>query len=175
KNKCPIPDYDEIVNLVISERRFSESSQSSGTSTIMDMLGNNLGLNSPMNVSLLLGNKIQKKHVDESTDKLSSKKAKKQVSKEDSSIFKKLIEELTSTVPENSEKVIELNENTNNFLYHYNKISQTESKNEIANKDRMCMFNLDEIRKQLPDNITNDALKKRKERSGKIYDLFVSI
>ncbi|CAG8499076.1 16870_t:CDS:2 [Cetraspora pellucida] len=33
----------------------------------------------------------------------------------------------------------------------------------------------DEIRKQLPNNITNDTLKKRKKRSGKIYDLFVSI
>jgi len=33
----------------------------------------------------------------------------------------------------------------------------------------------DEIRKQLPDNITNNSLKKRKERAGKIYDLFVSI
>ncbi|RHZ78368.1 hypothetical protein Glove_165g6 [Diversispora epigaea] len=44
--------------------------------------------------------------VGEPTNKLSSKKAKKQVSKEDSSILKKLIEELTSTAYEKSEKVI---------------------------------------------------------------------
>ncbi|CAG8766970.1 365_t:CDS:10 [Cetraspora pellucida] len=95
ENKCPIPDCDKIVDSVISKRRFSESFQSSGTSAIADMLGNNLGLNSPMNVSPLLGSEIPKKHVGESIDKSSSKKAKKQVSKEDSSIFKKLIEELT--------------------------------------------------------------------------------
>ncbi|CAG8651525.1 9534_t:CDS:2, partial [Ambispora gerdemannii] len=90
--------------------------------------------------------------------------------------------ELTSTIPENSEKAIEVNENTNNFLYHYSKITQTESKSEIANRenlkhgDRACLALVnDEIWKQLPDNITNDALKKRKERAGKIYNLFVSI
>ena len=144
----------------------------------------------------------QKKREGESTNKSSSKKAKKQVSKEDSHILKKLIEELTSTIPENSGKAIEVNEDTNNFLYHYSKITQTESKSEIANReviesyfnfgeamkrrfdhyknlkhgDRACLALVnDEIRKQLPDNITNDALKKRKERAGKIYDLFVSI
>ncbi|CAG8660441.1 10931_t:CDS:1, partial [Ambispora gerdemannii] len=79
---------------------------------------------------------------------------------------------------------------------------QTESKSEIASKEviesyfnfgeamkkhfdhyknlkyreRACLALVnDEIWKQLPDNITNDALKKRKERAGKIYDLFVSI
>ena len=46
----------------------------------------------------------QKKREGESTNKSSSKKAKKQVSKEDSPILKKLIEELTSTIPEDSEK-----------------------------------------------------------------------
>ncbi|CAG8828366.1 14645_t:CDS:1, partial [Cetraspora pellucida] len=102
---------------------FSESSQSSETSTIVNMLDNNFGLNSLMNISLLLRNKIQKKCVNESIDKLSSKEAKKQVLKKDSFILKKLIEKLTSIVSENSEKIIEVNENTNNFLYHYNKIS----------------------------------------------------
>ncbi|CAG8490648.1 127_t:CDS:1, partial [Scutellospora calospora] len=42
--------------------------------------------------------------------------------------------------------------------------------------ERACLALInDEIQKQLPVNITNNALKKRKERSGKIYDLFVSI
>ncbi|CAJ0754370.1 519_t:CDS:2, partial [Entrophospora sp. SA101] len=98
--------------------------------------------------------------------------------------------------------VIEVDENTNNFLYHYSKISHAESKHEIANKEVIeCYYDLgvaikkrfdhyrnlnhgervclalvnDEIRKQIPDDITNDALKKRKERARKIYDLFFSI
>ena len=46
----------------------------------------------------------------------------------------------------------------------------------LKHGDRACLALVnDEIRKQLPDNITNDALKKRKERAGKIYGLFVSI
>ncbi|CAG8650611.1 7601_t:CDS:1, partial [Paraglomus brasilianum] len=142
---------------------------------------------------------LPEKRVSEFTSKSSSKKVKKHVSKEDSPILKKLIEELTSTIPENSKKAIEVNESTNNFLYHYNKIMQTESKasreviesyfnfgeamkkrfdyyKNLKHGDRACLALVnDEIRKQLPDNITNDALKKRKERAGKIYGLFVSI
>ncbi|CAG8578771.1 12333_t:CDS:2, partial [Ambispora gerdemannii] len=85
----------------------------------------------------------------------------------------------SAIITENFEKVIEVNENTNNFLYHYSKITQTESKSEIAKSEtweQACLALVnDEIRKQLPDNITNDALKKRKERAGKIYNLFVGI
>ncbi|CAG8545372.1 10632_t:CDS:2, partial [Cetraspora pellucida] len=55
KNKCSIPDCDKIVDPVISERRFSESSQSSKTSAIANMLVNNLELNSPINVLSLFG------------------------------------------------------------------------------------------------------------------------
>ncbi|CAJ0826455.1 12240_t:CDS:2 [Entrophospora sp. SA101] len=137
-----------------------------------------------------------------SADKHSSKKAKKQSKKEESPILKKLIEELLTTAPEIPEEVIEVDENTNNFLYHYSKISHAESKHEIANKEVIeCYYDLgvaikkrfdhyrnlnhgervclalvnDEIRKQIPDDITNDALKKRKERARKIYDLFFSI
>ncbi|CAG8848947.1 19636_t:CDS:1, partial [Gigaspora margarita] len=63
---------------------FSESSQSSGTLAIANMLDNNLGLNSPMNISqlldqkeLLLNETTQKKHSSSSIEKFSNKKAKK--------------------------------------------------------------------------------------------------
>lgn len=137
-----------------------------------------------------------------SADKPSSKKAKKQSKKEESPMLKKLIEELLTTAPEIPEEVIEVSENTNNFLYHYINISNAESRSEIANREIIeCYYNFgvaiknrfdhyknlnqgeracsalvnDEIRKQLPSDITNDALKKRKERARKIYDLFSSI
>ncbi|CAJ0746795.1 19937_t:CDS:2 [Entrophospora sp. SA101] len=65
---------------------------------------------------------------------------------------------LQSTDPKSNTKIIEVGENTNNFLYHYSKITHAESKSEIANGEVIeCYFNFGA------------------ERAGKIYDLFVSI
>ena len=58
ENKCPLSDCNKIIDPVVSERRFSESSsQSSGTSALAEMLGDDFGLGSPMAVSPLLGQK----------------------------------------------------------------------------------------------------------------------
>ncbi|CAG8646183.1 1884_t:CDS:2, partial [Ambispora leptoticha] len=89
ENKCLISDCDKTVDPVISEQRFSESSQFSETSAIADMLGNNLGLDSPMYTSPLLG---QKEH-EESVDK-SNKRQKITTEEGESSTVKKLIKEL---------------------------------------------------------------------------------
>ncbi|CAG8524898.1 22724_t:CDS:1 [Cetraspora pellucida] len=103
------------------------------------MLCNNLGLNSPINVSLLLllfNEATQKKHTRElstSTEKLSSKKAKKTDRKKVSSMLKKLIKELLTntsvlTIGKNLEKA---NKSiTNIFLQLSDKIDHAETKNE---------------------------------------------
>ncbi|RIB01718.1 hypothetical protein C2G38_2229893 [Gigaspora rosea] len=52
-----VTELPPSVDPVITERRFSESSQSSGTSVIADMLGDNLGLYSPKNESPLFEHK----------------------------------------------------------------------------------------------------------------------
>ncbi|KAF0481467.1 hypothetical protein F8M41_023603 [Gigaspora margarita] len=149
ENKCPIPDCDKIVDPVISERRFSESSQSSGTSAIADMLGNNLGLNSPMNVSPLLSlfnETTQKKRTRESpafTEKLSSKKARKTGRKKVSSMLKKLIEELLAdtSVPAIGENLEKANESaTSIFLQLSDKIDNAETKNEGASQDLIFSY-----------------------------------
>ncbi|CAG8815092.1 26877_t:CDS:2 [Gigaspora margarita] len=143
ENKCPIPDCNKIVDPVISKRRFSESSQSSGTLAIADMLGNNLGLNSPMNVSPLLplfNETTQKKRTRKSstsTEKSSSKKVRKTGWKKVSSMLKKLIKELLADTPvptigENLEKANE--SATSIFLQLFDKIDNAETKNEDASQ-----------------------------------------
>ena len=96
------------------------------------MLGNNLGLNSPMNTSPLFGGGIQKKRVREPTNKPSNKKVKKLVKKE-SDILEDLIKEL-STEPETQVPVIR-KENAISFNDLYNNITNSEMQNEITNRD----------------------------------------
>ena len=197
---CPRPDCKKEVKEAKSQDYvLSMVDATSGSQNTNDSMDISPALSTAYFPSLLQYSSLPEKRVSEFTSKSSSKKVKKHVSKEDSPILKKLIEELTSTIPENSKKAIEVNESTNNFLYHYNKIMQTESKasreviesyfnfgeamkkrfdhyKNLKHGDRACLALVnDEIRQQLPDNITNDALKKRKERAGKIYGLFVSI
>ncbi|CAG8822576.1 17274_t:CDS:2 [Gigaspora margarita] len=143
ENKCPIPDCNKIVDPVISEQRFFESSQSSGTLAIADMLGNNLGLNSPMNILPLLplfNETTQKKHTRKSsasTEKSSSKKARKTGKKKVSSMLKKLIKELLADIPVPTigENLKKANESaTSIFLQLSDKIDNAETKNEGASR-----------------------------------------
>ncbi|CAG8765060.1 40816_t:CDS:1 [Gigaspora margarita] len=211
ENKCPIPNCNKIVDSVISEQRFSKSSQSSRTLAIADMLGNNLGLNSPMNVSLLLplfNETTQKKRtrkLSASTEKSSSKKARKTGGKKVSSMLKKLIEELLADTPvptigKNLEKANE--SATSIFLLLSDKIDNAETKNEDVSRSLIFSY-LDfgeavfkrykelkpehgkdgsqalvksEVRKAIPEaKCSDEALRKRMERSKKVYKLFNSI
>jgi len=136
-----------------------------------------------------------------SADKPSSKKAKKQSKKEDSPVLKKLIDELSTDVSGTSEVMEEAREDTSNFLYLYSRIDQAESKNETTNQDVIRCYHRfgkaledqfeyykktnpkrtaqalvnEEVRKQLPDSVSDDLLRKKKERAQKIYDLFNEI
>ncbi|CAG8582033.1 16711_t:CDS:1, partial [Cetraspora pellucida] len=136
---------------------FSESSsQSSGTSALAEMLDDDFGLGSPMDVSPLLGqkdpplhetedshnnnpilieSKTQKKRVSDASNKSSSKKAKKQVKKEDSPTLKKLINELTIDASEISKVNVTYNKNATNFLQLNDNITHVESKNESTNQE----------------------------------------
>ncbi|CAG8660456.1 10932_t:CDS:2 [Ambispora gerdemannii] len=100
----------ESLALNILKNSFSEKIAEEIESTV-NATPRSQNINNMMDISLALFGDFtifqdtsQKKRVGESTSKLSSKKVKKQVSKEDFPILKKLIEELTSMIPENSEK-----------------------------------------------------------------------
>ncbi|CAJ0745759.1 10271_t:CDS:2 [Entrophospora sp. SA101] len=162
-NVYPYPNCNEKLEIIDYTRH---DSQLSGVSSIVGNLGKNLQID-PL----------------ESVDEIMN-------------------EDSNENSNEEVKGVIEVSENTNNFLYHYRKILHAESKHIIANREVIkCYYNFgvaikkcfdhyrnlkhgehaclalvnDEIRKQLPNDIANDALKKTKERAGKIYDLFVSI
>ncbi|CAG8830031.1 9068_t:CDS:2, partial [Gigaspora margarita] len=113
ENKCPLSDCNKIINPVVSEQRFSESSsQSSGTSALADRLGKNFGL-----------------------EKSSNKKAKKVGKKKVSSTLKQLIEELLTNIPIVSRSSEETNYTTDTrgiFLQLSNKIDSAKSKNKDA-------------------------------------------
>nr|CAG8459618.1 56_t:CDS:2 [Entrophospora candida] len=114
-----------------------------------------------------------------SADKPSSKKAKKQSKKEESPTLKKLIKELTTTAPENSKKIIyRTNREVIECYFNFGVVlkKQLDHYKNLNHGECVCLALVnDELRKQLPSDITNDALKKRKERARKIYDLFSSI
>ncbi|CAG8702893.1 3874_t:CDS:1, partial [Ambispora gerdemannii] len=77
---------------------------------------------------------VQKKRINESINKLSSKKAKKQVSKEDSPTLQRLIKELETDIPEKTlptKPVSKSNESSTNFLVLYQNIINVE---EISKK-----------------------------------------
>ncbi|CAJ0757593.1 9247_t:CDS:2, partial [Entrophospora sp. SA101] len=93
-NICPIPGCNKSVEPMVSERRFSQQSSQSSTSSIVRRM-NTLIENSP--------NLSSKKRASDSTEKSSSKKAKKQVKYEDSRILKRLIQELITDIPRISE------------------------------------------------------------------------
>ncbi|CAG8845957.1 21056_t:CDS:2, partial [Gigaspora margarita] len=110
-----------------------------------------------------------------STEKSSSKKARKTGGKKVSSMLKKLIEELLADIPvptigENLEKA---NESTTSiFLQLSNKIDNAETKNEELKpehgKDRSQALVKSEVRKAIPEaKCSNEALRKRMERSEK--------
>ncbi|CAG8684168.1 17224_t:CDS:1 [Gigaspora margarita] len=140
ENKCPIPDCDKIVDPVRSKQRFSESSQSSRTSAIANMLGNNLGLNSPMNVLLLLplfNETTQKKCSSGSTKKSFNKKANKVGEKKVSSTLKQLIEKLLTNIPivgRSSKETSYITDTGDIFLQLSDKIDSAESKNKDASR-----------------------------------------
>ncbi|RIB18311.1 hypothetical protein C2G38_2184907 [Gigaspora rosea] len=139
-----------IYHKKLSERRFSESSsQSSGTSALADMLGDDLGLGSLMAVSPLLGQKDpyfmkvehKKKRIIESPDK-SDKRQKSATKEGESSIVKKLIKEL---------------------------------KDDSVNKD-LAQSKVDkEVKDQLPKEVNDTTRWKQTERAKKIYELFIEI
>jgi hypothetical protein len=140
-----------------------------------------------------------------STENSSSKKAKKTGGKKVSSMLKKLIEELLTDVPVPTagENLEEANGNeTSNFLQLYDKIDSAESKNEDASrglifsyfdfgeavfkrykelklehgKDGSQALVKSEVREAIPEaKCSDEALRKRMERSEKVYKLFDSI
>ncbi|CAG8698870.1 2275_t:CDS:1, partial [Cetraspora pellucida] len=132
----------------------------------------------------------------------SSKKAKKQVKKEDSPTLKKLISKLTTDASEISKVNITYNETATNFLQFNDNITYMESKNESTNQELIQYYyffgdglskrlnyykNLkyrdlasqalvnEEVQEQIGKKISNDTLSKRTEKAQKIYALFNSL
>ncbi|CAJ0748499.1 17811_t:CDS:2, partial [Entrophospora sp. SA101] len=182
-NVYPYPNCNEKLEIIDYTRH---DSQLSGVSSIVGNLGKNLQID-PL------------ESVDEIMNEDSNENSNEEVK---GGLLTESTHPDSNTATINPDEVIEVSENTNNFLYHYRKILHAESKHIIANREVIkCYYNFgvaikkcfdhyrnlkhgehaclalvnDEIRKQLPNDIANDALKKTKERAGKIYDLFVSI
>ena len=140
-----------------------------------------------------------------STENSSSKKVKKTGRKKVSSMLKKLIEELLTDVPVSTagENLEEANESaTSIFLQLSDKIDNAETKNESASrglifsyfdfgeavfkrykelklehgKDGSLALVKSEVREAIPETKCSDeALRKKMERSEKVYKLFNSI
>ncbi|CAJ0765812.1 5783_t:CDS:2, partial [Entrophospora sp. SA101] len=118
-NICPIPGCDKSVEPMVSERRFSQQSSQSSTSSIVRRMSNlnteviqedeemddadddaDGSVDTPIKNS---PNLSSKKRVSDSTEKSSSKKGKKLVKDEDSRMLKRLIQELITDIPRISE------------------------------------------------------------------------
>src|SRR5688572_8828668 len=139
------------------------------------------------------------------TEKSSSKKKKITNKDDVSTMLKKLIEELLTNIPDSGEEEAnapDVSSNTGKFLYLSDMIDQAETKNEDATrnvinryfdfgealylrykelkpsggKDGAKALVKEEVRKQIPETkFSDDALRKRMERAGKVYKLFNSI
>ncbi|CAG8520733.1 15589_t:CDS:2 [Cetraspora pellucida] len=161
ENKCPLSDCNKIIDPVVSERRFSESSsQSSRTSALAEMLDDDFGLGSSIAVSPLLDqkdpplyeSKTQKKRIIKSSDK-SNKKQKSITKKGKYSIVKKLIKEL---------KDDSLSEDS--YTYLYKEIVKTKADNDIASQKAQSKVDK-EVKDQLPKEINNTTRWKQTERA----------
>ncbi|CAG8693800.1 15614_t:CDS:10, partial [Gigaspora margarita] len=131
-------------------------------------------------------------------DKISSKKRKQ--AKKESHILKDLIKEL-STGPEAPQDPVTRKESAVNFNDLYNNITYAETQNEIINQEVITSYYLlgkalenrydyykksnpkqtaqalvnNDIRSQLPNSVSDNLLRKKKEWALKIYDLFSEI
>ncbi|CAB4481491.1 hypothetical protein RhiirA1_395233 [Rhizophagus irregularis] len=113
---CPFPDCGKRIETMNTgrDRHSLQSSQSSGTSTVINMLDSGLNLNSPTVDSEIDWNDEEvetqidhnsKKRANESTSvdsNSSNKKAKKLVKRKDAPILKKLIKELSAPAPQHN-------------------------------------------------------------------------
>src|SRR5215216_2427752 len=188
---CPRPDCKKEVELAVLK--------SPGNLNDNDLMDISPSL---LNNSPILRNDSQKKR---SNDPLfpevsPNKKVKKLVNKNDSPKLKKLIEELSSETPQDQE-VIESGMLQGNFFILFDVIVKMEERTENANRDILkSYFNFgkalddcfnrykkdnpnrtaqalvnNEVRNQLPDTVSESALRKKKERALKIFELFNAI
>jgi hypothetical protein len=186
---CPRPDCKKEVELAVN----NSPEKQKDDNDLMDISP------SLFNDSPLFPNfSPQKKRVNESIDKVANKKAKKLVNRNDSPILKKLIEELSSEMPQDPE-VIE--GGAGNFFDLFDAIVKMEERTENMNRDVLkSYFNFgkalddcfnrymkvnpkrtaqalvnNEVRNQLPNTVSDNALRKKKERALKIFELFNAI
>lgn len=133
-------------------------------------------------------------------DKSSSKKAK--ITKDESSILKKLIKDLTADVPGTCKNLENTNTDATSFLHLSDNIDLAEFKNEDATRNVISRY-FDfgealykrykelksangkikatamvrvEVRNEIPESkLSDDALRKRRERAEKVYKLFMGV
>ncbi|CAG8780952.1 636_t:CDS:2, partial [Cetraspora pellucida] len=189
-NVCPISSCNKSVEPAVFIQKEHESSQSSGTSDLVNLLGkSNLGFDSPRNPP------DDSMDVDTSREDPSNPTLSK----------KRLIKELSSKNPvktiTQTESASEISTNSINFLDLYIKIVNAENQNKKMNqevirsyynfgkahrnrinyyktlhlKQTAKMFVNDEVRNQLSQKVTETTLRKNTEKAQKIYKLFNSI
>ncbi|PKY14749.1 hypothetical protein RhiirB3_380352 [Rhizophagus irregularis] len=189
---CPFPDCGKRIETMNTgrDRHSLQSSQSSGTSTVINMLDSGLNLNSPTVDSEIDWNDEEvetqidhnsKKRANESTSvdsNSSNKKAKKLAFSEmdiNSVNFRNLDDMIVKAEGNNQKTVLEV---VRTYYYygkgcklwfdHYKKTYNDESANSLVNE---------KIWEHIPDQdkITNANIRKRKERAVKIFKLFDGI
>ncbi|CAG8547010.1 7858_t:CDS:2 [Cetraspora pellucida] len=189
ENKCLLSNCNKIIDPVVSKRRFfKSSSQSSETSALTEMLGNNFGLGSLMAVSPLL-------------DK-SDKRQKSTTKEGESSTVKKLIKELKDDNV-NKDLIFPSQLFEDSYTYLYKEIVKAEANNDIASqkllncyfyfgkklsdrlnyykkekkyRDRKAQSKVDKkVKDQLPKEVNDTTHWKQTERAKKIYELFIEI
>ncbi|CAG8850251.1 44270_t:CDS:2, partial [Gigaspora margarita] len=81
--------------------------------------------------------------------------------------------------PSTSQDPVTRKENANNFVDLYNNITHVETQNEIINQEVITTYYLFgkvlEEKLQLPNSVSDNLLRKKKERAQKIYELFTKI
>ncbi|PKC05190.1 hypothetical protein RhiirA5_421203 [Rhizophagus irregularis] len=194
---CPFPDCGKTVDIVVnpnSTRRGSQSSQSSGTSALSNLMGEKFNLISstipedPMeDVEGALIKETERrcptcpaedleKRSNESSAENTSRKKVKSSGRDNSLILKRLIQELST---DTSEDYISLQPDSSasstndpiDFLKLYKDILDAEDASKKTAQDLILRY-FHFSRKQIPESVSESLLRKTKERAQKIYDMF---
>ncbi|CAG8557742.1 12829_t:CDS:2 [Cetraspora pellucida] len=165
---------EEVEIIITGHRRGSKSKNLLDVDDNEDSKGNHP---TDQNIIPLEKESCKRPNKDTSENKLSSKKVKNK--DENVSMLKKLIEKLKSSSSSTSSTTSQAESITSpsNFFDLYSAILKKRL-TEYMKDNKECRSQrklYKEVKKQLPSNLSKNAIEKRIERARKIYDLFSNI